>query len=270
MEWDDPCWLPLRTAEFFRSLPDCAISELVSLTTLLCCQTNTALFVEELHPRTVFFLLNGRIKLSMNSLEGRRLILGIVGSGEIVGLASAVSGKPYDMTAETQLPCVIASIPRQSLLDFLNRYPIALHNVARLLSLENKRYCEQLRTVGLAWTAAARLARLLLEWSDEGRPTERGIRFLCPLTHEEIAEHIGVSRETVTRTLHGFRSRKLVEQRGAALFVSNRRGLEIHARVSFPDPSRCLTPAALLHPESWFSALPRIPATVPSACERPG
>jgi CRP/FNR family cyclic AMP-dependent transcriptional regulator len=263
LEWNDPYWLPCRTAEFFKGLPDHAISELVSLSALLCCQSNTVLFTEEQDPRAVFFLLNGRVKLSMNSVEGRRLILGIVGPGEILGLASTISGKPFDMTAETQSPSVLASIPRDRFLDLLLGYPIASHNVARLLSLENKRYCEQLRTIGLAWTAAARLARLLLEWSCEGFPTERGIRVLCPLTHEEIAEHIGVSRETVTRTLHGFRSRKLVVQHGAALFVSDRRGLEIHARVSFPAPSRCLTPAALLHPESWFSPLPHIPQPIP-------
>jgi len=261
IQWDDPRWLPCRAGEFFRGLPDQAMIEFVSLAPLFCCPGSTVLFAEEQQPRSILFLLEGKVKISMNSVEGRRLILGIVGPGEILGLASAVSNYPWDVTAETQVPCVIGAIPRQSFLDFLMSCPPASQNVARQLSLESRRNCDQLRTVGLAWTAAAKLARLLLEWSGEGRQTEHGIRFLCPLTHEEIGEHIGVSRETVTRTLHGFRSRKLVEQRGSALFVSNPRGLEIYAHATFPDPSRNIAPGHL-HPSPWSSLSSAPPASI--------
>ena len=191
----------------------------------------------------------------MNSIEGRRLILGIVGPGEILGLTSAISGAPHGITAETQMPCVMASVHLQSFLDFLLSDPVASQNAARQLSLENRRNCEQLRT-GASPGRPRPALRLLLEWCGEGRQTDRGIRFLCPLTHEEIAEHIGVSRETVTRTLHGFRNRKLVEQRGAALFVSNLRGLEIYAQASFPDPMRTLAPPGRLPPDSCPSPAP--------------
>jgi CRP/FNR family transcriptional regulator, cyclic AMP receptor protein len=262
-EWDDPRWLPCRVGEFFRDLPDQTMMELVLLAPLFRCTGNTVLFAEERPPRAVFLLLEGRVKLCMNSIEGRRLIVGIVGPGEILGLASAISGTPHGITAETQAPCVIGSIQLQSFRDFLSNHPIASQNAARQLSLENRRNCDQLRTVGLAWTAAAKLSRLLLEWCGEGRQTEPGIRFLCPLTHEEIAEHIGVSRETVTRTLQGFRNRKLVEQRGSALFVSNLRGLEIYAQASFPDPMRALAPPGRLPPDSW-------PSPAPPGSIRPG
>jgi CRP/FNR family transcriptional regulator len=268
-EWDDPRWLPGRAGEFFRGLPDQAMIKLVPLAPLFSCPGNTVLFAEEQPPRSILFLLEGKVKLSMNSVEGRRLILGIVGPGEILGLASAVSGSPWNVTAETQLPCVIGAIQRQSFLDFLLSYPLACQNVARQLSLDSRRNCDQLRTVGLAWTAAARLARLLLEWCGEGRQTERGIRFLCPLTHEEIGEHIGVSRETVTRTLHGFRNRKLVEQRGSALFVSNLRGLEIYAHATFPDPLRSLTPIGHLPPKPWPSPSHAPHASIPPARSEP-
>jgi len=229
MDWEDPRWLPCKSGEFFRALSPQAMSEFASFAAPFCRPENTVLFTEEQHPRALLFLCDGKVKLSMNSIAGRRLILGIVGPGEILGLTTAPSGYPYDVTAETQVPCVLASVQRQAFLDFLRRYPVASHNMARQLSLECRRTRDQLRTLGLAWTATARLARLLLEWCGEGRQTERGIRCLCPLTHEEIAEHIGVSRETVSRSMHEFRSRKLVEQRGTAVFVSNLRGLKAYA-----------------------------------------
>jgi CRP/FNR family transcriptional regulator, cyclic AMP receptor protein len=229
MEWNDPRWMAGKTGELLRGLPAQAMSELASFATPFACERNTILFTEGEQPCAILFLFEGRVKLSMNSSDGRRLIRAIAGPDEILGLTSAVSGHPYDVTAETQEPCVMASVLRQSFLDFLLSYPVACHNLAIQLSLECRRTCDQLRTLGLAWTAPAKLARLLLEWCGDGRQTKRGIRFICPLTHEEIAEHIGVSRETVSRSLHEFRNRKLVEQRGSAVFVSNLRGLEIYA-----------------------------------------
>jgi CRP-like cAMP-binding protein len=55
------------------------------------------------------------------------------------------------------------------------------------------------------------------------------MRIKCPLTHAEIGECIGVSRETVSRTLGELKFRELVEQRGSTLVISNVRALEIYA-----------------------------------------
>jgi CRP/FNR family transcriptional regulator len=205
------------------------MSELESLGTQFCCEGATVLFAEEEQPCSILFLFEGRVKLSLNSIEGRRLILGFAGPGEILGLTSAISGCPYEITAEAQFPCRIMSLERQSFLDFLEHHPVACQNVARQLSLDYKRTCEQLRTLGLSSSAPAKLARLLLEWSAAGQQTARGTRIQCPLTHEEIGEYIGISRETVTRTLHDFKNREMVEQRGSTLVVLSVRALEIYA-----------------------------------------
>ena len=89
-----PALAALQGGEFFRGLSNQIMMELVPLAPLFCCPGNTVLFAEEQPPRAVLLLLEGKVKLCMNSIEGRRLILGIVGPGEILGLASAVSGSP--------------------------------------------------------------------------------------------------------------------------------------------------------------------------------
>jgi CRP/FNR family transcriptional regulator, cyclic AMP receptor protein len=227
-EWNDAN-APWRAGEFYHCLSPKAISEFESLAAPFCCEGTTALFTEEQEPSSVLFLLEGTVKLSINSGDGRRLILGIAGPGDILGLNASVLGIPYEMTAETQFPCMITSLQRQSFLDFLLRYPVAWQNVARQLSLENKKACERLRTLGLTLTAPARLARLLVEWCANGHQTERGIRIHCSLTHEEIGEYIGASRETVTRALIDFKSRELAEQRGSTLIVMNLLALRFYA-----------------------------------------
>src|SRR5208283_736705 len=90
--------------------------------------------------------------------------------------------------------------------------------------------CERLRTVGLSSSVPERLARLLLDWSQDGRKTPDGTRFYFPLTHGEIGEFIGTSRETVTRTLAAFRHRRLVDCQGATVTIPSRNTLEAYTR----------------------------------------
>jgi len=218
-----------RTGEFYKSLSLKAIDDFESLVTHFRCDDATVLFSEGEKPSRVLFLMDGRAKLSINSTAGKRLILGIAEAGDVLGIAAAVSGYPSEITAEAQFPCRLASLPRQSFLDFLLRNPFACFTVGRLLGLEHKRACEQLRILGLTLTASIKLARLLVEWCADGRQTERGIRIQCPMTHEEIGECIGVARETVSRTLTDFKNRKLVQQHGSTMFISSLRALEVYA-----------------------------------------
>jgi CRP-like cAMP-binding protein len=220
---------PWRLRGFLKSLSLPAMSEFESLATPFWCIGETVLITEQEVPKTVLFLLEGRVRFSLNSIGGRRLALGIAEPGDILGLAAAVAGSPSEITAEAQYPCRVAAFSRRSFLDFLLRHPAASQNVAWQSGMEFKRACEQLRILGLQSTAQAKLARLLLEWCVEGQRTERGTRICCALTHGEIGEYIGVARETVSRTMAYFKDHALVEQHGSTLVISNLRTLQIYA-----------------------------------------
>jgi len=133
---------------------------------------------------------------------------------------------PSEMTAEILYPSRIAVIEREQFLHFMARHPEVYQVVTQELSLQYKVACEQLRTVALAGSAPEKLARLLLEWSENGQKTENGLRFRFSLTHEEIGEFIGASRETVTRTLSTFKSRRLVAFHGSILEIPSKVALQ--------------------------------------------
>jgi CRP/FNR family cyclic AMP-dependent transcriptional regulator len=78
----------------------------------------------------------------------------------------------------------------------------------------------------LSGSASEKLARLLVGWLDERTGAPAPDRMKVPLTHEEIGQMIGTSRETVTRLMAGFRKQRFIEQEGATLVVSNRVALE--------------------------------------------
>jgi CRP/FNR family transcriptional regulator len=215
--------------EFFSKLSPEAMSDLMSIEHPSSYPPSMILFSEDDAPSGVCVVLEGEVKLSINSSDGRSLTLHIARKGEILGLVSALSGKQCEMTAETLYPSRIASISRREFLAFLTRHPESYKTVTEELGRQMGIACEQLRRVGLAATAPAKLARLLIDWSQSGQSTPSGTRFRVSLTHEQIGEFIGTSRETVTRTLGAFKSRRLVAFNGSSLTIPNRAALESFA-----------------------------------------
>ena len=184
------------------------------------------LFIENQDPRGVFVLCEGEVKLTISSSDGKTLILRIAKPGEVLGLTSVLSNRPYEVTAETLHPCQIGFIRRDDFLRFLALHPETYPNVVKQLSANYHYACEQLRTVGLSASAPAKLAKLLLDWSASHDTARAATSVKLPLTHEEIAEFIGSSRETVTRTLSEFRHRHLVAVKGSTVTIPSRAALE--------------------------------------------
>lgn len=216
--------------ELLKKFSPAAQKDLQQLVTPSSYPANYVLFSEKEESRGIYIVLDGEVKLSINSTDGRRLSLRIARKGEILGLAAALSSAPYDITGETLYPAKVAHIGRREFLGFLMRHPDAYQIFSEELTREFAMACEQLRTVGLASSAPEKLARLLLDWSEHGQTVDSGAKFRFSLTHEEIGEFIGASRETVTRTLTAFKNRHLVAFHGSMLTIPNKSALAHFAR----------------------------------------
>jgi CRP/FNR family transcriptional regulator len=220
-----------RKGEFFKALPAAALADLEPLLAPSAYPSNVVLFSETQPASGIYVVLEGEVKLSINSSDGHRLSFHIAKAGEVLGLSSTLSGGEHEMTADTLYPAGIAHISRQVFLQFLSRHPEVYPIVTREISRSFSLACDQLRMVGLSTSVPERLARLLLGWSDEtGQKTERAAHCRMSLTHEEIGEFIGASRETVTRTLSIFKNRHLVAQHGCTITIPSRVALESYTR----------------------------------------
>ncbi|HKF49781.1 MAG TPA: Crp/Fnr family transcriptional regulator [Terracidiphilus sp.] len=219
----------IRTGEFFSNWSPDALDEWAEMERAHSYGPNIVLFSERGQARGLFVVLEGEIRLSINSSEGKRLSLRIARKGDVLGLSSALSGTPYEVTAETLYPSKVAPIGRDQFMAFLTRHPELYRNVTDELSRHVSMACHQLRTVGLSSSAPEKLARLLLEWSENEHSTSACARVRFSLTHEEIGEFIGASRETVTRTLSTFKHRRLVLFHGSMLEIPSRTALASYA-----------------------------------------
>jgi CRP/FNR family transcriptional regulator, cyclic AMP receptor protein len=184
------------------------------------------LFVEGQKPRGVFILCSGTVRLSTISKEGKMLVLKQAAAGEVLGLSAALSGTNYEVTAETVTPCQLNFVGRQDLMNLLyNENEMGVQS-AVWLSREFQSVYRDIHGLVLARSSLAKLARLLLSCVPPGVPLSKEVPAGTDMTHEEMAQRIGTSRETVTRWLTELKKKKLIRSDGDTLFIRDCAGLE--------------------------------------------
>ena len=161
---------------------------------------------------SVFAVCEGSVKLVTASSEGRVLLLRFARPGEMLALAEAVLGSsPYECSAVAAEPSILAVIPRDTFMRFISSYPEACVALTVALSEQYKFAQRETKFLGMGDTSTARLARVLLEWSGQHTPLH--------VTHGDLAQAIGSTRETVTRILGDLTHNGIVERKDGEIVV---------------------------------------------------
>src|SRR3974390_1324026 len=217
---------PGRTEHLFCNLSVQAGQRLNEIKSTAVYPKGAMLFIEGQMPRGVFVLCSGTVKLSTTSREGKTIITKISDSGDVLGLNAVISNVPYEVTAEMMEPGQANFIPRDSLHLFLKEFPEVAMRVAQQLSRNYFTAYEEIRTLGLAASPSEKFAKLLLTWSTKSSQNDGSSQLKLTLTHEEIAEIIGTTRETVSRLFSEFKKKQLLQLNGSTLVIRNRPALE--------------------------------------------
>ena len=111
---------------------------------------------------------------------------------------------------------------------------VGLHDPASnvvdvILQVGDESACQDIHDLILARSSSGKLARLLLSWVNRDVSTSQDLRIHAPVTHEEMAQRIGASRETVTRLLSDLRKKDLIRLEGSTLVIKDRTALEAMA-----------------------------------------
>ena len=210
----------------FCDLPPAVAEALEQAALTTSYPTGAVLFVEGQAPRGVFIVRRGRVKLTICGSVGRTLILRMVDSGCPLGVAAVVSRRNYEATAETQEPSEISFLRHSDLLRLMRLHGEIALWVTQHISEDYATTCREIRDLILSDSASEKLARLLLGWIDQNTTSKNPSQMKLALTHEEIGQMIGSSRETVGRILAGFKKQQLIQQSGSTLVIQNRVALE--------------------------------------------
>lgn len=218
-----------REDRLFCNLPDDVLEALQSLKTSSVYPKGTLLCLEGQAPRGIYVLCTGKAKLSTTSAEGKSIILRIAEPGEVLGLTAIVSNQPYECTVETLETSQANFIPQRDFLRFIQENAEVGMKVAQQLTHNCHCAYQEIRSLGHSNSVPEKLAKLILVWSEHPLPlshTKPGeIPIRVTLTQEEIAQFVGTSRETVSRTLGDFKRKGLLRIKGATWWI-NKAGLE--------------------------------------------
>ncbi len=212
-------------AGFFCNFSDSTLEALSQASHKSVLPEGAILFVEGQSPRGLFILCSGKVNLSTTSLEGKTLIFKTAEDGAALGVSATISGKGYEATAVTATPCQVSFIDRKNFLELMETYSEVGMHTAQCLSSDFHSAYRDIHDLVLTRSSRGKLARLLLSHS-EGEEEDEQNRMHSIMTHEEMAQRIGASRETVTRLLGSLRKERLIRLDGPTIVIRDRTGLK--------------------------------------------
>jgi CRP/FNR family transcriptional regulator len=173
------------------------------------------LFAEGEPVRGAYIMRSGRASVSISSSEGRVVILRMAQPGDVLGLNSVIHNGSYDTTVKAVEPCRTDFIPRAELIELMEQSEAGARAILKILSRDFTELTDRAKLVLLPQTVSGRLARLLLEGTLEKVPT-----------HEQIAQMICTSRETVTRLLIMLGKQQVIHVKSGTILILDRLALE--------------------------------------------
>ena len=215
----------LRQKGDYCQMPDHLLSEFNKVGRITYYPGNATLLAEGQIPRGISIVCSGRVKLSIQARDGKTVILKIAGDRDVLGLSAIVSSRPSPMTVTTIGFCQIKFVEQDDFMRLLETDNRTAMACATMLAREVTGTFGDVHDLLLARSSTEKLARLLLSWV--ARETHnRDLRVESEFTHEEIAQMIGSSRETVTRLLSEMKRKELIRIEGSMLVIPNRIALQ--------------------------------------------
>jgi CRP/FNR family cyclic AMP-dependent transcriptional regulator len=213
----------LGSDDFFCALSRASLETFKQIKHAAVFPAAVVIFVEGQTPRGIFMLCQGKAKLCTTSRDGKALILRIAKPGEVLGLDAIVTGKLYQVTVQTMQSCQLNFVNREDFLRFLHEHSDACLRAVQQIS-RDCRYV--VRSIGFSHSVSGRVAKFLLASATDEPASNGVVRVRLALTHQDIAQLTGTSRETITRTLSEFRKKDIVELKGSTLIIYNKPALE--------------------------------------------
>src|SRR5436190_11058808 len=173
----------------------------------------------------VHFLASGRIKVSKVTRDGKELTLAYRTEGDFFGEPCLLDGGPREEMAEAMDASVTVEVERDLLDQLLQANGIAAYRFVRALILRRKDLESRVEQL-IFKDVGSKLAELLLELGlQHGVEDGRGIVIGLKITHQEMANLIGSTRETVSLTLSQFKRKGLIQTEGRRVILSDMEGL---------------------------------------------
>jgi CRP-like cAMP-binding protein len=209
----------LRTVPIFSELTDEDIASLARLSSRRRYPKDQVVFFENEEGDFFFMILEGRIKVTILGDDGREVILTVLGPGDFFGEMALLDNEPRSATAIAVEDSELLSLHRTDFQSVLTENRSITSALIKSLTARLRKANHQISTLALL-DVYGRVARVIAEMArDEGRRLRDGRIAFRRATHQEIANRIGTTRETVTRMLKDLERQGLIHIEGKEIVV---------------------------------------------------
>ena len=215
----------LKQIKLFADLSDEDMKTMEAMTKMESVRKRQIVYIPGDPCNSVYILKEGRIKISRLMEDGRELTLVILEPGEIFGEIDVLENTSRDTMAAAMDDCNICVMRKEDFERFLRMKPDIPIKLTKLIGLRLKKIENRIENL-LYKDVPSRLARILLDLGDAtGFNDNMGVRLNARLTHQELANLIASTRETVSLTLGEFRDKGLIEFDRKEIIIRNKNGL---------------------------------------------
>jgi CRP/FNR family cyclic AMP-dependent transcriptional regulator len=200
----------LKKCSLFERLDDQQLQQIEAHSRSKDFPANTPVYLPAEKADHVFLLAKGLVKVSHLTADAKESILAFVESGELFGELALFDGQSRDELVKTMEPSTVVMIPAARLQQLMADSTDVALAITKLVGLRRQRIERRLKNL-LFLSNRDRLVHLLLELAEQyGVSTDDGVRLRIKLSHQELANLIGSTRETVTVVLGQLRAQDCV------------------------------------------------------------
>jgi CRP/FNR family cyclic AMP-dependent transcriptional regulator len=216
----------LRKVPLLQDLPADVLAKLAEKVELREIRRRQVIYLPGDPGIAVYLVNGGRVKVSKVTRDGKELTLSYRVPGEILGETCLIDGEPREEMAEAMENALVTEIDRATFDDLLRTQASLGYKMTKILAQRRREIEAKIENLVFK-DVNSKLAELLLRFGEEyGVEDARGTLVALKITHQEMANLIGSTRETVSLTLAQFKKRGLIQSEGRKVIISDREGLK--------------------------------------------
>lgn len=219
----------LASTGLFAGISPSALGRLSASASQRTYPAGQVLFHEGDPGEALYIVAEGMVKVTVTSVDGREMLLATVRPPEAIGEMSLVDGGPRSASATAAEPTTALALRRSALLAALHEEPAMVDGLLRAIGGLVRRLTVQ--TTDLVFLdVQARVAKLLLTFAErDGVHRGDSVVLEFSLSQGDLAEMVGVSRQSLNQALHKLAERGWIEVDGRRVTVLNLQGLRSRA-----------------------------------------
>ena len=230
---DDRFW-HLKNCDLFERLTADELALVESRSRVKTFKRSSLIYLPTDSGNSILLLTSGRVKIYHLTAEGKQALLALIDPGELFGELAVLDSGQRDEFAEAMEASTLVMIPRDVVSGLMTTHPAVALSVTRLMGLRRKKIERRLKSL-LFRSNRERLVHLLMELAEKyGRLTPDGLQIDVKLSHQELANIIGSTRETVTVILGELQHERSVIVRRRQIILTQPD--QLAASIDLPAP----------------------------------